>query len=160
MSDDYRMRKESYVYTLLKPDGTVFYVGQGMGNRILFHEREARNGVQSRKCDVIRQIWPDGGEIIRMKVQENITYYEAVSLEDKLIAEYKPLGNLTNIGQKVTHNRSRISIPIPSVRGDLAKRFRRLASTKAGRKLSDAELLDFAKELAYRAIDAYCEGIE
>ncbi len=40
------------------------------------------------------------------------------------------------------------------------RRFRDAAEAKEGHVLSDAELNELAKELAYRAIDAYCEGIE
>src|SRR5260221_10494808 len=55
------LRYKYYVYTLSKPDGTIFYVGKGRGNRILQHENEARRGVKSTKCDIIREIWANGG---------------------------------------------------------------------------------------------------
>lgn len=47
-----------YVYIYAYPDGRVFYVGKGKGNRILDHEAEARKGINSRKCDIIRSIQP------------------------------------------------------------------------------------------------------
>ena len=42
-----------YVYTLAYPDGTVFYVGKGSGNRIQHHEQEALRGHDCPKCDLI-----------------------------------------------------------------------------------------------------------
>ncbi len=40
------------------------------------------------------------------------------------------------------------------------RRFRDAAEAREGHVLSDAELNELAKTLAYRAIDAYSEGVE
>src|SRR5258708_3079601 len=78
-----------YVYTLARPNGTIFYVGKGKGRRIIQHELEARNGVQSRKCDIIREIWASGGEIIKTKHGEFSNEKDALSYEDYLIKTHR-----------------------------------------------------------------------
>ena len=46
-----------YVYILHKPDRTPFYVGKGVGDRLLHHEAEARNTKRlTHKLNVIRSI--------------------------------------------------------------------------------------------------------
>lgn len=82
-----------YVYTLTYPDGAVFYVGKGRAGRIDAHEREARKGVQSLKCDIIRAIWRSGKQIIKTKVSENLSHREAMAHEEQLIRQYDPPGN-------------------------------------------------------------------
>jgi hypothetical protein len=51
----------SYVYVLRRPDGRPFYVGQGTGPRVFFHEGEARHAnnwkTNDHKLNVIRAIW-------------------------------------------------------------------------------------------------------
>lgn len=52
---------EFYVYELRDPrNGLPFYVGKGKGDRINAHEREARKGVSSPKCERIKEIWAAG----------------------------------------------------------------------------------------------------
>ena len=58
-----------YVYVLCRPDGRPFYVGKGINRRALEHEAEARRHhpigeANPFKCNVIRKIIRDGGEII------------------------------------------------------------------------------------------------
>lgn len=58
-----------YVYVLCRPDGRPFYVGKGINRRALEHEAEARQHhpigeANPFKCNVIRKIIRDGGEII------------------------------------------------------------------------------------------------
>lgn len=89
------MPDECYVYTLAYPDGTVFYIGKGQGNRIHAHEIEARKGKLSRKCDVIREIWLNGGEVVKEVVKDHMTDNEAALLESKTLQEYER-ENLTN----------------------------------------------------------------
>ena len=51
----------NYVYVLRRPDGRAFYVGQGGGARVFFHEGEARHAnnwkTNDHKLNVIRAIW-------------------------------------------------------------------------------------------------------
>jgi hypothetical protein len=90
-----------YVYTLARPTGEIFYVGKGKGNRIDWHEVEARNGVKSYKCNIIRKIWREGGQVIKTRVYEGLTEREAFERERTLIATYgrERLTNLTDGGQ-------------------------------------------------------------
>ena len=74
-----------YTYLLMRPDGSVFYVGKGQDNRIDQHELEAKKGIQSEKCDVIRAIWEQGGEIIKQKVGFFDKEEDAHALEMALI---------------------------------------------------------------------------
>jgi DNA-binding XRE family transcriptional regulator len=96
--------KTYYVYTLAKPTGEVFYIGKGTGRRIHRHECEARNGVRSKKCNIIRKIWREGSEVIKTKVYETTTEQDALEYERSLIAAYKSenLANLTDGGEGST----------------------------------------------------------
>lgn len=89
----------SYVYTLAYPEsmgGKIFYVGKGMGERIRDHAREARKGVQSQKCDVIREICAAGEKVVATKVHENLSDIKALELERQLIYEIG-YENLVNV---------------------------------------------------------------
>lgn len=91
-----RGKPTAYTYRLRRPSGEVFYIGKGTGNRIDMHEREARRGVQSRKCDIIREIWASGEQIIKEKVHENLPSGIAYALEQRLIKEQGE-ENLANV---------------------------------------------------------------
>jgi hypothetical protein len=52
-----------YVYLLLRPDGTPFYVGKGKERRVFFHESEALGDGRTHKLNIIRQIQKSGGRI-------------------------------------------------------------------------------------------------
>jgi hypothetical protein len=53
--------KQFYVYVLQKPDGIPFYVGKGVGQRVLNHEAEARNTTRlTHKLNVIRSLHRKG----------------------------------------------------------------------------------------------------
>lgn len=86
-----------YVYTLAYPDGKVFYVGKGIGNRINAHEKEAiREANRSNyKLNTIRKIWSDGGQIIKTKLAFFETHEEAIQYEIALIFFMDGLTNLT-----------------------------------------------------------------
>jgi hypothetical protein len=78
----------SYVYTLAYPEsmgGRIFYVGKGMGERMRDHAREAKKGVPSQKCNIIREIWAAGEKVIATKVHENLSDIRALELERQLI---------------------------------------------------------------------------
>jgi hypothetical protein len=86
-----------YVYTLTNSlTGTVFYVGKGCRCRILRHESDARNGVQSHKCNVIRKIWRDGGSVIKKKIAQFTAEPDAFVYEWCLINLIYGRDNLTN----------------------------------------------------------------
>lgn len=85
------MNNDYYVYELAYPEsmgGLVFYVGKGRNDRMYKHDDEARRGIQSKKCDVIRQIQAQGELVVRRKVVENISHSSAINEERDLIAFY------------------------------------------------------------------------
>jgi hypothetical protein len=84
-----------YNYFLMRPDGSVFYIGKGQGNRINEHEAEARNGAQSHKCNVIRKIWFEGGQVIKQKIAFFDNQEDAYALEILLISFFGR-ENITN----------------------------------------------------------------
>ncbi len=79
-----------YVYTLAYPDGTVFYVGKGSKSRIMNHEADAMNRNRThtyytRKSEIIRQIWHEGGQVLKQKVAFFDTEDEAYAFEKDFI---------------------------------------------------------------------------
>lgn len=57
-------RHRFYVYILHRPDGRPFYVGKGIGERVLQHVAEARNPARlTHKLNVIRSIQRSGASI-------------------------------------------------------------------------------------------------
>lgn len=80
--------RDYYTYQLSYPEsmgGSPFYVGMGSGNRIDQHEKEARKGVVSEKCDIIRAIWAQDEEVVKTKVDEGLTWSEGLIAETALI---------------------------------------------------------------------------
>ncbi len=82
-----------YVYILSKPGGEPFYVGCGMSSpakkarpRIFDHEKAARRGVQSMKCNIIRKIWSSGGDVRRSIDSWHETKEQMFAREMHLIA--------------------------------------------------------------------------
>jgi hypothetical protein len=84
-----------YVYTLAYPDGKVFYVGKGKGNRIDLHEHDARHGKTSEKCDIIRSIWEQDSKVLKRKLYINLSAQDALAIEAILIALFDR-ANLAN----------------------------------------------------------------
>jgi hypothetical protein len=81
-----------YVYTLAYPDGRIFYVGKGQGDRILQHEKEARQYYnpqrkESAKVRAIREIWASGGQVVKTKVFQTENEEEAYEYEKQFIAQ-------------------------------------------------------------------------
>ena len=62
-----RNHTTSYIYILRRPDGRPFYIGQGSGSRVFFHENEARHAnnwkTNNHKLNVIRSIWKAGSAV-------------------------------------------------------------------------------------------------
>ena len=86
-----------YVYVLVDPINRIpFYVGKGKGNRMYQHLKgDKRNKKKVRYIDNIRML---GFEPFAVKVMDNLTEYDAYSLERIGIKYYKSLfPNLTNI---------------------------------------------------------------
>jgi hypothetical protein len=77
-----------YVYVLARPNGRPFYVGKGKGKRVFVHDQEARTGCTCRKCNTIRKIWRQGGEVQRYTVFTTDDEQEAYTHEAELIAQY------------------------------------------------------------------------
>lgn len=100
-----------YVYVLSRPDRTPFYVGKGHHDRIAVHERAARRGHTCHRCNIIRKIWREGGEVQRSIVLTTTDEQEAFEHERKLIATIgrKNLCNLTDGGEGSSN-------PAPDVR--------------------------------------------
>jgi hypothetical protein len=86
-----------YVYVLMRPDGSIFYVGKGQRNRINEHEIEARREeAQSDKVKVIREVWAEGKEILKQKIAFFDVEQDAYDLETCLI-KFFGMENLTNL---------------------------------------------------------------
>lgn len=90
-----------YVYVLARPNGKPFYVGKGQGNRVYSHETEAKSGHKCHKCNVIRKIWRQGGEVQRYIVFTTDDVQEALDYEREQIAMHgrKNLTNRTDGGE-------------------------------------------------------------
>lgn len=88
-------RTNFYVYSYAYPDGTVFYIGKGCNGRINQHEYEARGGHQCKRCEAIRSIWAQGGQVIKRKEYENLSEAVAYQLEAQCIEE-RGLSTLVN----------------------------------------------------------------
>lgn len=96
--------KTYYVYTLAKPDGTVFYVGKGQGDRIDQHEFHAKYldeaiekyRLNPRKCAEIRKIWDNGGRVVKSIVYETPIEEDAYVYEWVLIHMVYGPEQLTN----------------------------------------------------------------
>lgn len=96
-----------YVYELLRPNGEVFYVGKGTNRRVLEHELEAMRKhpigeTNPFKCNVIRKIYREGGEILYRidRVYEWDDEAACLAREAELILLYGRLhegGPLTNL---------------------------------------------------------------
>jgi uncharacterized protein len=61
-----------YVYRLLRPNGTPFYVGKGQNRRVFFHESESKGAGLSHKLNTIRHIISTG-QALRYEIAE---FYE------------------------------------------------------------------------------------
>lgn len=66
--------------------GRVFYVGKGYRHRIFYHENEASDGCDCRKCHVIREIWANGrtvelGVLMLTPDQDDAYIYERETIK-------------------------------------------------------------------------------
>ncbi len=95
-----------YVYCLVDPrnnKNTIFYVGEGCGNRVFDHARCAIVGsAPSDKLDMIREILNSGHSVKYYILRHNLTEQEAYTVESTIIdlltyPEFNNLSLLTNI---------------------------------------------------------------
>lgn len=77
-----------YTYSYAYPNGTVFYVGKGTGERIDDHEKEARTKCACSKCQVIRLIWDNGATVQKSIEFNSLSDSEARLREVELIKQY------------------------------------------------------------------------
>lgn len=88
-----------YVYALIDPSNQeIFYIGKGIGGRVLKHEERTRRGVLQNAAKVkrIQQIFASGHEAERRILFVSESEEVALSVEDNLIRELADYG-LTNI---------------------------------------------------------------
>lgn len=85
-----------YVYTLSTPVDRIFYVGKGCGPRVHQHESEAKTGHACHKCNTIRKVWAQGGQIKKAIVFRSHSEQAAYDYESTLIARIG-LPRLTNV---------------------------------------------------------------
>ena len=78
--------KQFYVYTLARPDGRVFYVGKGKGDRMHVHEGEAFGGCGCPKCQVIHEVWSGGGSVVKSVAFESFNEDDVLQRERDTIA--------------------------------------------------------------------------
>lgn len=99
--------QDYYVYTYRYPEsmgGAIFYVGKGQTyndnvDRIDMHEEEVRRGMQSKKCDAIREIWDAGEQVVKEKVAFFKNEEDAYLYEWGLINMTTYSENLTNVSR-------------------------------------------------------------
>ena len=95
-----------YVYHLLRPDGTPFYVGKGKNRRVFDHESEALGPGRSYKLNIIRHIKRTGRQLRYEIVEFFESEEECHAREIRDIAAIGrhdlgtgPLANLTDGGE-------------------------------------------------------------
>jgi hypothetical protein len=93
-----------YVYALARPvkkDWRIFYIGKGSKRRVWRHESEARRGCRCHKCNIIRKVWREGGEIQRYILLTTEDEQTAFAYEKEMIAMHgrENLTNLTDGGE-------------------------------------------------------------
>lgn len=100
-----------YVYSLARSvkvkrhiEWRVFYVGKGSKRRVFDHEREAQKGHKCHKCNIIRKVLREGGEIQRYILLTTEDETEALTYEIEMIALHgrENLVNKTDGGEGTT----------------------------------------------------------
>lgn len=137
-----------YVYILLRPDASVFYVGKGQRRRVRDHENEARRGHRCHKCYTIRRIWAEGGQIEKQVIFRTDVEADALAFEQATIAHYgkDALCNQTDGGEGLVgytfsaEHRAKIG----------AKHKGRVHSAEARAKMSEARRATIARKRAER----------
>lgn len=119
-----------YVYHLCHPNGKPFYIGKGIGKRMYGHEGEARRGVDSYKCRVIRKLWSKDKQIRYRIVFTTPSEEEAYQYEVLEIARIgrKNLTNMTDGGASSEEYNRVFGLNIPYGQENYAQFIRRVNS--------------------------------
>lgn len=110
--------KKYYVYTLAYPNGEVFYIGKGTGDRLHQHEYEAaRSGKEASyyynnpvKHAIIRDIWAQGEQVKKEILFATDSEFDAYAYEWTLINMVHSGSGLAN---KSTSGRQKLIEPVP-----------------------------------------------
>lgn len=99
-----------YVYTLTDPrDGSVFYVGKGVGGRMYEHTRDARSGrvCNKRKTQIILDLLAAGKEPIAKPIAHFDDEQDALDHEADLIASMSGLTNMMPGGGRISQREAK-----------------------------------------------------
>jgi hypothetical protein len=124
-----------YVYALARPikkEWKIFYIGKGQNRRVFHHEKEARSGHNCYKCNVIRKVWREGGEIQRYILLTTNDEQEALEYEKEMIALHGR-ENLTNC----TDGGDGVSNPPEEVRRKIGAAHKGKPGSRRGAKASE-----------------------
>ncbi len=93
-----------YVYALRDPDGQIFYVGKGKGDRVYQHAALARSvkgeSAKQLKLEKIRKIHERGHDVTVDIIRHGLTDEEAYEAEGAVIDALRLLGHdLTNLAR-------------------------------------------------------------
>lgn len=96
-----------YVYALIDPgDDTVFYIGKGIGGRVLKHEERTRRGViqNAAKVKRIQEIYSRGQTVVRRILFVADAEEVALAVESDVIHKLADAGLTNIIGGNMTQH--------------------------------------------------------
>lgn len=98
-----------YVYALIDPENDeIFYIGKGIGGRVLKHEERTRRGVLQNKEKVkrIQKIFASSQEVERRILFCSNSEEVTLAIEANVVRELAALGLTNIIGGSVTQHKS------------------------------------------------------